>query len=391
MLIARRVRELDVYCELLPFDAPAERIAGLDVRGIILSGGPDSVYDDDAPHRARSGSSSRAAGARHLLRHAADGPPARRQGRPGTRREYGLRRVEPTPASPPLFAGLPDELDVWMSHGDRLAATPGRVHRPRQIRQFALRRHGRRRRAGTTASSSTRRSCTRPRGKDILRNFVHGRLRLRRRLDGRQLHRRDRRGHPRPGRRRPRHLRPLGRRRLAPSLPRSCTAPSATSSPASSSTTACCAPAKPKKSSSTFKQTHAHQPRPRRGRRRVPRPARRRDGSGDQADPDRQHVRPHLREGGAQDRGRRIPRPGNALPRRDRERLATARAAREDQDPPQRRRPARGHEARASSSRCATSSRTRCAESARRWGCPRRWSGAIPSPARASRFASSAR
>ena len=49
MLIARRVRELNTYCELLPFDAPAERIAGLDVRGIILSGGPNSVYDDDAP------------------------------------------------------------------------------------------------------------------------------------------------------------------------------------------------------------------------------------------------------------------------------------------------------------------------------------------------------
>src|SRR5450830_930403 len=49
MLIARRVRELNTYCELLPFDTPAERIAGMDVRGIILSGGPSSVYDPDAP------------------------------------------------------------------------------------------------------------------------------------------------------------------------------------------------------------------------------------------------------------------------------------------------------------------------------------------------------
>src|SRR5512143_1143136 len=49
MLIARRVRELNTYCELIPWDAPAERIAGLDVRGFIFSGGPSSVYDEDAP------------------------------------------------------------------------------------------------------------------------------------------------------------------------------------------------------------------------------------------------------------------------------------------------------------------------------------------------------
>src|SRR5262245_3151618 len=50
MLIARRIRELDTYCELVPWDTPKERLAGLDVRGIILSGGPNSVYDEGAPH-----------------------------------------------------------------------------------------------------------------------------------------------------------------------------------------------------------------------------------------------------------------------------------------------------------------------------------------------------
>ena len=49
MLIARRVRELNTYCELLPNDVPYERIKGMDVRGIILSGGPNSVYEADAP------------------------------------------------------------------------------------------------------------------------------------------------------------------------------------------------------------------------------------------------------------------------------------------------------------------------------------------------------
>src|SRR5215213_4708857 len=49
MLIARRVRECNVYCELVPWDAPRERIEELHPRGFILSGGPASVYDDGAP------------------------------------------------------------------------------------------------------------------------------------------------------------------------------------------------------------------------------------------------------------------------------------------------------------------------------------------------------
>ena len=48
-LIARRVRESQVYCELFPFDAPAETVLKLNPRGFILSGGPASVYDANAP------------------------------------------------------------------------------------------------------------------------------------------------------------------------------------------------------------------------------------------------------------------------------------------------------------------------------------------------------
>src|SRR6266516_4225359 len=48
-LIARRVREANVYCELFPWDAPAEKVLALQSRGIILSGGPNSVYDPGAP------------------------------------------------------------------------------------------------------------------------------------------------------------------------------------------------------------------------------------------------------------------------------------------------------------------------------------------------------
>ncbi|MBP1706447.1 MAG: guaA, partial [Chloroflexi bacterium] len=49
MLIARRVRELQVYCELVSHDTPWEKIAALNPKGFILSGGPSSVYDDNAP------------------------------------------------------------------------------------------------------------------------------------------------------------------------------------------------------------------------------------------------------------------------------------------------------------------------------------------------------
>ncbi len=49
MLIARRVRECQVYCELVPHDTPWEKISSLNPRGFILSGGPASVYDSGAP------------------------------------------------------------------------------------------------------------------------------------------------------------------------------------------------------------------------------------------------------------------------------------------------------------------------------------------------------
>ncbi len=49
-LIARRVRDLEVYCEMLPYNVPAERIEALNPAGVILSGGPASVYAEGAPH-----------------------------------------------------------------------------------------------------------------------------------------------------------------------------------------------------------------------------------------------------------------------------------------------------------------------------------------------------
>ncbi|GBD23103.1 GMP synthase [glutamine-hydrolyzing] [bacterium HR29] len=123
MLIARRIRELNTYCELLPWHTPRESLAGHDLKGIILSGGPNSVYDEGAP---RAPEWVFEAGVpvlgicygMQLLAHQLGG----RVG-PSLEREYGPARIELL-AEIPLFAGLPRELDVWMSHGDRIEEVP---------------------------------------------------------------------------------------------------------------------------------------------------------------------------------------------------------------------------------------------------------------------------
>ncbi len=129
-LIARRVRELGVYCEILPWDAGDKAVTAFGARGIILSGGPESVTDASPP---------RAPGAVFTL-----GVPVlgicygmqtmavQLGGRvaPSSHREFGYARVRRTESSR-LLDGIaqddePDtaELDVWMSHGDRVEALP---------------------------------------------------------------------------------------------------------------------------------------------------------------------------------------------------------------------------------------------------------------------------
>jgi GMP synthase (glutamine-hydrolysing) len=123
-LIARRVREHHVYCELIPHDAPEERIRALRPKGFILSGGPASVYAPAAPLLPRY---ILEAGkpilgicyGMQVLAHQLGG-----EVQPGGKREYGpaVLRVNHPPAA--IFSGLPPEFSVWMSHGDVVHRLP---------------------------------------------------------------------------------------------------------------------------------------------------------------------------------------------------------------------------------------------------------------------------
>lgn len=120
-LIARRVRESRVYCELLPWNSPAEEVMALDPKGFILSGGPASVYATDAPqvpaYVLQSGVPVLGiCYGMQALTHALGGKVA-----PSPEREYGPARLRTLNKN--LL--LPDEdYQVWMSHGDRIEEVP---------------------------------------------------------------------------------------------------------------------------------------------------------------------------------------------------------------------------------------------------------------------------
>jgi GMP synthase (glutamine-hydrolysing) len=122
-LIARRVRELNVYSELLPHDTPLAELERRGVRAVILSGGPSSVYDDDAPRADPALWSGRIpvlgiCYGLQLMAHELGGEVV-----PSQKREYGPATVTLTDADG-LFAGIDREQPVWMSHGDEILRPP---------------------------------------------------------------------------------------------------------------------------------------------------------------------------------------------------------------------------------------------------------------------------
>ncbi|MBA2115086.1 glutamine-hydrolyzing GMP synthase [Bremerella alba] len=169
-LIARRVREQHVYCEIVRHDITAERIQELAPKGIILSGGPSSVYEPDAPKCdpgifdlnipilgicygmqlmcERFGGNVRNASAR----------------------EYGHAHIKIDDGKD-LLAGLPDETDVWMSHGDQVEQISG-LFRPLASTRtcpVAAMRHVELKQYGIQFHPEVTHT---PLGSQILRNFV---------------------------------------------------------------------------------------------------------------------------------------------------------------------------------------------------------------------------
>ena len=122
-LIARRLRELSVYSEILPFHTPAAEIARRQPAGVILSGGPRSVSEPEAPRvdPAVLSLGVPTLGICYGIQLMTDVLGGRVE--PAPRREYGhavVDVVQPTP----LFATLPGSIKVWASHGDLVATAP---------------------------------------------------------------------------------------------------------------------------------------------------------------------------------------------------------------------------------------------------------------------------
>jgi GMP synthase (glutamine-hydrolysing) len=171
-LIARRVRELNVYSELLPHDTPLAELERRGVRAIILSGGPMSVYDVGAPKPDGSIWSGRLPvlgicyGAQLMaLELGGDVLPT-------SRREYGPATVQIT-SDDGLFTGIDREQPVWMSHGDSITRMPDGFHATAQTDSTAY--------AGLAAPDRNLYGIQfhpevvhTPRGRDVLRNFVTG-------------------------------------------------------------------------------------------------------------------------------------------------------------------------------------------------------------------------
>jgi GMP synthase (glutamine-hydrolysing) len=170
-LIARRVRELGCYAEIVMPEDLDQRIEG--AQGVIFSGSPWSAYDEKAPRvdAAVYGRGTPILGicyGMQLTTHLLGGRVDR-----AVSREYGPARIEVAGGESPLFAGLGPELDVWMSHSDRVEQLPAGfvaiAHTPSA--PYAAVRHESRPIYGVQFHPEVTHT---PQGTQILRNFLFG-------------------------------------------------------------------------------------------------------------------------------------------------------------------------------------------------------------------------
>jgi GMP synthase (glutamine-hydrolysing) len=171
-VIARRIRECQVYSQILRFNTPASKLAALKPSGLILSGGPASVYGNKAPHcdPAIWNLGIPVLGicyGMQLMAHQLGGRVEK-----SDKREYGHAELEITGDSP-LFAGMERLQKVWMSHGDHVTKLPAGfdwIARSGNAPHAAIADH-RRRLFGIQFHPEVHHT---PNGKTILSNFVHG-------------------------------------------------------------------------------------------------------------------------------------------------------------------------------------------------------------------------
>src|SRR5205823_12185526 len=118
-----------VYCEILPFNSPISNIQSKSPRGLVFSGGPASVYEKNAP-RSETGLIDTLncpvlgiCYGLQLMAYQLGG-----EVKASNNRGYGYGRLTVVDDATRLFSGLPKEMDVWLSHGDRVTRLPAGFH-----------------------------------------------------------------------------------------------------------------------------------------------------------------------------------------------------------------------------------------------------------------------
>jgi GMP synthase (glutamine-hydrolysing) len=171
-VIARRIRECNVYSVIVRYDIPATELAEMAPKGLILSGGPASVYAKNAPlpdpdiFKLNIPVLGICYGLQ-VLAHYLGG-----KVEPGQRREFGKGTLRVKDSFCPLFANLPETLQVWNSHGDKLTRLPKgfKSVAVTENSDYAALESTDRRRFGLQFHPEVVHT---PRGKEIIANFVH--------------------------------------------------------------------------------------------------------------------------------------------------------------------------------------------------------------------------